>query len=135
MKTTGSRLLALVLFVALAPLAGAQEPPYEVPIDDDGVQRVAIVGGSYFFEPARIVAKAGRPLELSVRMERGVVPHRFVLEGVGGVPVADVELAETPKTVRVELPAGTYDFHCPNQLLFFKSHRARGMAGVLELRD
>lgn len=135
MKTTGGRLFALALFVAFAPLASAQEPPYEVPIDGDGVQRVAIVGGSYFFEPARIVVKAGRPLEISLRMERGVVPHRFVLEGTDGEPVADVELAETPKTVRVELPAGTYDFHCPNRLLFFKSHRERGMAGVLEVRD
>lgn len=135
MKTARHRLLGLVLCAALVPFAAAQEPPHEVPLDDDGVQRVEIVGGSYFFKPARIVVRAGRPLEISLRMERGVVPHRFVLEGAGGEPVADVELAEAPKTVRVQLLAGRYEFHCPNQLLFFKSHRERGMAGALEVRD
>jgi hypothetical protein len=32
--------------------------------DADGVQCVRIIGGEYFFKPARIVVKANRPVEL-----------------------------------------------------------------------
>lgn len=125
-----------IFVLACATHANAQDaPPYQAPTDADGVQRVSIVGGGYFFKPARIVAKAGRPLELNVRMEQGIVPHRFVLEGADGKPLADIELAEAPKTVRVELAAGNYAFHCPNRLLMFKSHRERGMSGTLEVRE
>lgn len=99
------------------------------------MQRVTITGGSYFFTPARIGARAGRALDLIVRMEQGIVPHRFVLEGADGKPLADIELAEAPKTVRVELVAGDYRFYCPTRLLMFKSHRERGMSGVLEVRE
>lgn len=123
--------------IAFAPHAAAQDvpPPYTVSTDADGVQRVTIVGGSYFFEPARIIAKAGQPLDLVVRMERGIAPHRFVLEGADGKSLADVELAEAPKTVRVALAAGDYVFHCPNRLLMFRSHSERGMSGALEVRE
>lgn len=125
-----------IFVLVCATHANAQDaPPYQAPTDADGVQRVSIVGGGYFFKPARIVAKAGRPLELNVRMEQGIVPHRFVLEGADGKPLADIELAEAPKTVRVELAAGNYAFHCPNRLLMFKSHRERGMSGTLEVRE
>lgn len=125
--------VAAMAFVSPAVAQDAQ--PYQVPIDADGVQRVTIVGGSYFFKPERIVAKAGRPLELLVSMEQGIVPHRFLLEGADGKPLADVELTEEPKAVRVELAAGDYVFQCPNRLLMFKSHRQRGMSGVLEVRE
>ena len=110
-------------------------PPEQARVDADGVQRVSIVGGSYFFKPAKILAKAGQPLELSVRMEQGIVPHRFVLDGADGKPVADIELAESTTAVRINLGPGDYAFHCPNRLLMFKSHRERGMSGVLRVRE
>jgi plastocyanin len=37
------------------------------------------------------------------------------------------KIAFTPKT------AGKYPFYCSNRLLFFPSHRERGMEGVLEV--
>ena len=132
MKTAPLARTALFALALLAGGAHAAGPdvPVAASVGADGVQRVTIVGGSYFFRPAQIVARAGRPLEITVSMERGVVPHRFVLEGADGRPLADVELAEQPQTLRLELAAGEYAFHCPNRLLFFKSHRERGMAGV-----
>ncbi|WP_197538731.1 quinol oxidase [Azoarcus sp. KH32C] len=110
-------------------------PPQQATVDADGVQRVGILGGSYFFKPSKIVAKAGQPLEISVRMEQGIVPHRFVLDGPNGKPAAEVDLSEAPRTVRVELPPGEYQFYCSNRLLMFKSHRERGMTGVLQVRE
>ncbi|MCC4118523.1 cupredoxin domain-containing protein [Aromatoleum toluclasticum] len=125
----------IALSLAWMPNLPAQDQPVPAAIDTDGVQRVTIVGGSYFFRPDRILAKAGRPLHLIVSMEEGIVPHRFVLDGPVGKPVADIELATKPKTVQIELPPGQYAFSCPNRLLMFKSHRERGMSGTLEIRN
>ncbi|NMG00810.1 cupredoxin domain-containing protein [Aromatoleum toluolicum] len=125
----------LALSLAWAPNLPAQDQTVPATIDSDGVQRITIVGGSYFFRPDRILAKAGKPLHLIVRMEEGIVPHRFVLDGPDGKPVADIELATTPKTVQIDLPPGQYSFHCPSRLLMFKSHRERGMSGTLEIRN
>ncbi|WP_246262359.1 cupredoxin domain-containing protein [Aromatoleum evansii] len=125
--------LALVLSWAAA--LAAQAPGVQASVDAHGIQRVTIVGGSYFFRPARVTAKAGQPLDLTVSMEEGIVPHRFVLEDPGGKPVADIELAAAPKTLRLVLAPGDYPFTCPNRLLMFKSHRERGMSGMLEIRE
>lgn len=122
------------LSVVGAPNLPAQDQAVPA-MDADGVQRITIVGGSYFFRPDRILAKAGQPLHLIVKMEEGIVPHRFVLDGPDGKPVADIELATTPKTVQIDLPPGRYSFNCPTRLLMFKSHRERGMSGTLEIRN
>ena len=123
------------LLASWTAFAGAVAAPYQATIGADGVQRVDIVGGSYFFQPDHVVALAGRPLEITVRVEPGIIPHRFVLEAESGKPLADISLEKEAKTLRFNLPAGKYVFHCPNRLLLFKSHRERGMAGVLEVRE
>lgn len=125
----------IALALVCATNLSARTPAVEAKVDADGTQRLTIVGGSYFFKPAHVHAKAGQPLELIVRMEEGIVPHRFVLEGSDGKPAADIELSAMPKTLRLDLPPGQYSFTCPNRLLMFKSHRERGMSGILEIRD
>lgn len=129
----------IIVILAMLALETSAAEPYtpdnQVKEGADGVQRVAIVGGSYFFQPDHVVTRAGRGLEISVRMEPGVIPHRFVLETINGKPLADVPLDRKAKTLRLDLPAGKYLFHCPNRLLLFKSHRERGMTGVLEVKE
>lgn len=125
----------ITLLLAWTPNLSAQDQTVPATIDSDGVQRITIVGGSYFFRPDRILAKAGQPLHLIVRMEDGIVPHRFVLDGPDGKAVVNIELATTPKTVPIDLPPGQYSFSCPNRLLMFKSHHERGMSGTLEIRN
>lgn len=124
--------LAALLLPAFAVLAA---PPAGAADAAADAQRVTIVGGSCFFRPERIVVRADRPLELSVSMESGLVPHRFVLEAADGRTLADVELSEQPQILRLELSRGEYAYHCPNRLLFLKSHRERGMAGVLVVEE
>jgi len=136
---TASKVLLTHFFIVLLALVtdatGAAEVIPPTTSTDAGVQQVAIVGGSYFFRPDHVVVKAGRRLELAVRVEPGIIPHRFVLATVSGRTLADVPINETTKVLRFDLPPGKYVFQCPNQLLFFKSHRERGMAGVLEVKE
>jgi hypothetical protein len=65
---------ALVI-LAIAP-ALAQEP---VKPDADGVQRIRLVAGSYFFKPNHIVVKVNVPVELTASRESGITPHDLVI--------------------------------------------------------
>ncbi len=129
----------LVVFVALLSfgLASAEEGEEKrvvATVDADGVQRVEVLGGSYFFDPNTIVVKVNVPVELSVKKEGGMAPHNIVMEE----PDAGMEFEESmgtdPKIIKfTPTKIGTYSFTCEKRLLFFKSHKDRGMKGVLEV--
>lgn len=128
--------LAACLGGLLAAPVGAQESSqaFRATIDADGRQRVRILGGSYFFRPGHVIVKAGAPVELSVSLEPGIVPHSLVLKA----PEAGIEIDESLGTdaktfVFTPAAAGKYSFYCGKKLLFFESHREKGMEGVLEV--
>ncbi|MBI2312371.1 MAG: quinol oxidase [Betaproteobacteria bacterium] len=107
--------------------------PQRAVLDADGVQRIRIVGGDYFFRPNHIVVKARAPVELTVNKEPGIVPHSLVIEAPDQGVAVDLALDAAPKSVRfVPAAPGRFAFYCKERLLFFKSHREKGMEGVIE---
>ena len=103
-------------------------------IDKDGYQRVEMTAGEYYFDPATVVVKVNVPIELTIKKAGGITPHNFVIKA----PQADldfqIDLTSDPKKVSfMATKAGSYPFACTNQLLFFKSHKERGMQGMLEV--
>lgn len=127
----------LALLIAMG-LAGSQAwgdtSSEAVPVADDGVQRVTLVGGSYYFEPEHIVVRAGVPVELQARRRSGLAPHNLVIRSAPmGIDI-EASLATEPTTIRFtpEVP-GRVEFYCDERLLFLPSHRDRGMVGVLEV--
>ena len=111
-----------------------QEKVFRAIIDEDGVQRVDVLGGSYFFSPNHIVVKVNTPVELQVRKEPGIVPHDIVAESPEAGIVFDVSLDKEPKVIRfTPTKTGSYPFYCDKKLLFFESHREKGMEGILEV--
>lgn len=121
---------ALAAGTALA-LADATVPT-RVPVDADGVQRATIVGGSYFFRPALLIVRADVPVELTVSAEPGVVPHSFEIDAPQAGIAVHTELTTTPRTLRfTPTQPGRFAYYCTHRLLFLRSHRERGMAGVL----
>jgi plastocyanin len=125
--------VAAVLIV-LCMMASAEESVTVVPIDKGGVQRVEIVGGSYFFKPNHIVVKVNIPVELKVSKEPSLVPHDIVAKS----PEAGIEFQETlssaPKTITfTPTKVGQYPFYCSKKAPFSKSHREKGMEGVIEV--
>jgi len=126
--------LLAVVYAAGNPQAQAQSEPYRAKADADGVQRVTMVGGDYFFKPAHIIVKVNVPVELSVRKEPGLAPHNLVLnEPAAGFAIEQDLSQDIKKITFTPKTAGKYPFYCSNKLLFFKSHRERGMEGVLEV--
>ena len=69
-------------------------------VDADGVQRVSILGGSYYYDPNYVVVKANVPVELSVRKESGITPHDFAIKAPeAGIDVT-LSLETKPQTVK-----------------------------------
>jgi len=129
-------LLTIVLFVAGAALA--EDKPagkrFVASIDRDGYQRVEMTAGEYYYDPAVVVVKVNVPIELTIKKAGGLTPHNFVIHA----PQADldfkIDLSSEPKKISfMATRAGSYPFECTNQLLFFKSHKERGMHGMLEV--
>ncbi|HMK14676.1 MAG TPA: quinol oxidase [Burkholderiales bacterium] len=107
---------------------------YTATVDKDGIQHVRIIGGSYFFNPRRIVVKKGIPVELSVSKEQGITPHSIVANAPEAGIVFDESLNGNPKSVTFTATAtGEYVFYCKNKLPFFPSHREKGMQGIFEV--
>jgi plastocyanin len=103
-------------------------------IDKDGYQRVEMTAGEYYFDPAVVVVKVNVPVELTIRKTGGVTPHNLVMKA----PEADldfsIDISSEPKKVSfMATKIGSYPFECSKQFLFFKSHKERGMHGVLEV--
>jgi len=122
------------LFLCLTSHAMGQKNVYRATIDKDGVQRVSVIGGEYFFNPDYIVVKVNVPVELTIKKESGVVPHDIVMhEPDAGIDFS-LQMASESKKVRfTPRKVGKYPYYCDKKLLFFKSHRDRGMEGTLEV--
>jgi len=102
--------------------------------DADGVQRVEVLGGEYFFDPNYIVVKVNQPVELKVKKTVGFTPHDIVVKA----PDAGINFSESlstePKVIKfTPTRVGKYPMYCGKKLPFVKSHRERGMDGMIEV--
>jgi plastocyanin len=142
-----SALLAAVGAAGLLLTAGCQTTPAQQPrpqgekqpqlvkLDHDGVQRVRVVAGSYFFKPSHIVVKVNTPVEILASREAGMTPHDLVIRAQDAgidveydLPTQMQRILFTPKKV------GKYPIYCSKKPPFGgASHRERGMEGVLEV--
>lgn len=133
-------LTALILVLTLIPAMqcpGAEEKPEQKPytavVDTDGVQRIEVLGGSYFYKPNYIIVKVNVPVELKVTKESGLVPHDIAMKS----PEAGMEFSEgistTPKIIKfTPTKTGKYPFYCTMKSLF-SNHREKGMEGIIEV--
>ena len=133
------------IFVAAALAAGCQTTPEHKPAaapqekqvartDSDGVQRVQLVAGSYFFKPNHIVVKANVPVELVARKEPGMAPHDLVIKAPGAGLSVQEDLATEPKKIAFTATRpGKYEIYCSKKPPIGQSHRERGMVGTLEV--
>lgn len=134
MKSIASLCAIVLVSIFFAVQARGEEKIFTATIDSDGVQRVEIVGGGYFFNPNRIIVKVNVPVELKLRKESGIVPHNFAIKAPEAGIDIDISLGTEPKVVKfVPTKPGIYPFYCSKKLLFFESHRDKGMKGELEV--
>lgn len=119
-----------------APKADSAPPKEEIyqSTITNGVQQVHIDGGAFFFKPNHVIVKVNMPVELIVKVESGMIPHNFVIQAPEAGMMVKEELSSDAKTIRFTPKAvGKYPFYCSHGLPLLKSHRARGMEGVIEV--
>lgn len=143
MKTFSRSLFSAIglILVLTAPVFGQSDPKVVkkvvATVDQDGVQRVKILGGGYFYDPNYVVVKVNVPVELSVTKESGFTPHDFAIKAPeAGIDVAIKSLDTKPQVVKfTPTKPGKYPFVCTKKMIFMKSHKDKGMEGMLEVTE
>lgn len=102
--------------------------------DADGVQRVEVIGGEYYYNPNYIVVKVNKPVELKVRKAAGYIPHNMIVKA----PEAGIDFNVNLKGESLPIKftptkVGKYSIYCDKSLLWFKTHKERGMEGIIEV--
>ena len=123
--------------VVMGADSASQVPPLQVPVDQvDGMQRATVILDSYSYTPQHLIVQAGKPVELLLTSITTITPHNFVLrdEAAGLSIERDVSAGKTVTVQFTTTKPGRYPFYCDKKLLFFPSHREKGMEGILEVR-
>jgi plastocyanin domain-containing protein len=138
-RTTAMKLFMLSIcfvFSIFSLNAQAQEKIYRAVIDSDGVQRVEITGGSYYYEPDHIIVKVNVPVELTFKKTPGIAPHNILIKAPEAGIIINEDMSVETKTVTfTPVITGKFDIFCDKRFLFFKNHREKGMEGVLEVEE
>lgn len=102
----------------------------------DGVQRATIMMESYSYVPDHLVLQVGSPVELILENKSWLVPHNFILQDADAGLRLEADIAGGDRATLRFTPtrSGTGTFFCDKKLLFFKSHRHRGMEGQIDIQ-
>ncbi len=130
-------ILAILFAVLFAVTAeAAEKTTFAAKIGPDGVQRVDILAGRYYFTPNHIILKVKVPAEVSIRKEPEIVPHSFVIQAPeAGMDIHESLSAEAKVVKFTPTRTGSYPFFCDRKLLFLPSHRQEGMEGTIEVTE
>jgi heme/copper-type cytochrome/quinol oxidase subunit 2 len=111
-----------------------QEKRFVASVDADGIQRVEMVGGEYFYNPNYIVVKVNQPVELKVTKTAGYVLHNLIVNAPEAGIDFTINLKSDAHTVSFT-PTRTamYPIYSDQKMFWFKSHRERGMEGLIEV--
>ena len=108
---------------------------YPSPLEAGEPRVIEIRLGSYYIKPNKISVKASETVILNITNKATLIPHNLVIEA----PEADIHIkvdVSAGKSANVTLtPAksGIYEMSCAKKPPFGKSHKEKGMHGILEV--
>ena len=111
------------------------EKRFVAAVGADGIQHIAITGGEYYFDPNYIIVKVNTPVELTLKKAKGYIPHDIMVKAPEAGIDFKIDLSDKDaKTVKfTPTKVGKYEMLCDQKLLWFKSHKERGMDGYIEV--
>lgn len=116
--------------------SAAEKKEFIAAVDKDGIQRVEMVGGDFFYTPAIITLKVNVPVEIKIKKEPGIVPHNIVIKEPSAGIAFNEPLSTEPKVIRfTPVKTGEYPFYCDKKPPLLKSHKDKGMAGIFRVTD
>jgi plastocyanin len=120
-------LTALLLLAAGCGSSGLNRPVSSVTAAPDakGVQVVEVKMHSYYFEPNRIVVKAGQPVDLVLKNKTKFYPHNFTIAD-SALSMSESAWLGTDHLRFTPTVPGEYEFFC-----HVDHHSKKGMTGTL----
>ncbi len=125
MKKLTVLLLSSLFVLSLSQVSAAEPQVIEVKLD------------SYTLKPDKITVKRDQPVTLNLVNEATFLPHNLVIKAPeAGIDVAvDVSAGKTASVTFTPTKSGSYEMFCGKEPPFGKSHKEKGMHGVLEVVD
>jgi plastocyanin len=138
MKNYNFVFLVPALLVLLSLPAIAADPAVQkrvvAEVDKDGVQRVELIGGEYYFDPNVIVVRVNIPVELRVKKAGGFIPHNIIVKAPEAGIDFNVEMKKEFQPIAfTPTKKGRYSMYCDLKFLWFDTHQEKGMEGIIEV--
>lgn len=124
--TTNDSLDDSIVIEDAAPTENVEEENVEevnTDVQNDGVRRVIVKGGSFYFEPSLIEVEVGETLEIVFENDGGV--HDLVIPSLD-IGTSIINTGESESFTYTFDEAGSFDFECS-----VGSHAANGMVGKI----
>ncbi len=120
------RILAALLFAFLPALATAADP-----------QIIEVRLESYAIKPDMITVKVGQPVTLRVKNEATFIPHNLVIKSpdAGFDEKLDLSAGKSGELSFTPTKAGSYEMYCDKAPPIGKSHKEKGMRGLLVVEE
>lgn len=129
------RLICYVfIFISVSQAYAEHAEPIKAEINESGAQVITIESDSYSFTPDHIIVKAGAPVVFNVINHSGFVPHDLVIDDPASGLNIEQSLDDVTTIEFTPMKKGKFAFYCGKKLLFFESHREKGMHGILEVK-
>ncbi len=103
-------------------------------VGTDGVQRLEVTGGEYYFEPNYLVVKVNVPVELKIKKTGGYIPHNLIIKAQEAGIDLQIDLKNDFQTIKfTPSKSGKFPMYCDKSLLWLPNHREKGMEGMIEV--
>lgn len=100
----------------------------------DGVQRLELSGGEYYFDPNYLVLKVNTPVELKIKKVGGYIPHNLIAKAPEAGIDFKIDMKNDFQTIKfTPTKIGKFPMYCDKSLLWFANHREKGMEGMIEV--
>lgn len=127
---------AVVLILLIGTGLAEEKKVYKAVVDKDGIQRVKIQAGSYYFDPNYIVVKVNVPVEITIGKDAEIIAHDLVISAPeAGMDVKEPLSSKTREIKFTPTKTGKYPFYCDKKFLLSESHREKGMKGTIEVTE
>ncbi len=126
-------IVASIAALVICAAAAADDAEVIATLNASGVQELNMTATSYKFTPDRIVVQVNTPVLLHVKKDSWI-PHDFTLDDPASGLSIKQNLSKSTTIEFTPTKTGEFEFYCSKKPPFLKSHRDRGMHGILVVR-